>query len=252
MTTDSAPPWSLPSAADPSGVHARESPQDGKEWRARFLAEEGAVSPMVESLIASHERLRRRVEDAERLASGARVLIDRLHLAVFLLDGVEVFYENRFRCAPGGTTATSSADSDGFRAPSCRPDSVKIAIHAARRGKNVRRPFVVEREADVDLIGLALSAGRMLPGGVVIVVADPVCPPKADAEVFAQHFRLTPTEGRVAELLARGATAKEIASEHSIGVETVRTHIKNIRKKMGVDRQIDLVRRLLGGPLIFG
>ena len=71
------------------------------------------------------------------------------------------------------------------------------------------------------------------------------------AEVFREHYALTPTEARVAELLAMGLTAREIADEHGVGVETTRTHVKHILTKVGCRRQVDAVRRLVSGPILF-
>jgi DNA-binding NarL/FixJ family response regulator len=57
---------------------------------------------------------------------------------------------------------------------------------------------------------------------------------------------LTAREADVLELLQRGLTNAQIAHELSIGVETVRTHARNIYSKLGISRRRDLAR--LGGP----
>jgi DNA-binding NarL/FixJ family response regulator len=53
---------------------------------------------------------------------------------------------------------------------------------------------------------------------------------------------LTPREADVLELLQRGQTNAQIAHELSIGVETVRTHARNIYGKLGITRRRDLAR----------
>jgi DNA-binding NarL/FixJ family response regulator len=57
---------------------------------------------------------------------------------------------------------------------------------------------------------------------------------------------LTPREADVLELLQRGQTNAQIAHELSIGVETVRTHARNIYAKLGITRRRDLAR--IGRP----
>ena len=57
---------------------------------------------------------------------------------------------------------------------------------------------------------------------------------------------LTPREADVLELLQDGATNAQIAHSLSIGVETVRTHARNIYRKLGISSRRDLAR--LGRP----
>jgi len=57
---------------------------------------------------------------------------------------------------------------------------------------------------------------------------------------------LTRREADVLELLHRGMTNAQIAHELSIGTETVRTHARNIYRKLGVSTRRDLAR--LAGP----
>jgi DNA-binding NarL/FixJ family response regulator len=57
---------------------------------------------------------------------------------------------------------------------------------------------------------------------------------------------LTPREADVLELLQDGATNAQIAHALSIGVETVRTHARNIYRKLGIASRRDLAR--LGRP----
>jgi DNA-binding CsgD family transcriptional regulator len=59
------------------------------------------------------------------------------------------------------------------------------------------------------------------------------------------RFKLTSTEARIALALVDGKTPKEYAYNARIKESTVRTHVKTIYKKCGVNRQADLVRLLL-------
>jgi DNA-binding NarL/FixJ family response regulator len=53
---------------------------------------------------------------------------------------------------------------------------------------------------------------------------------------------LTPREADVLELLQEGATNAQIAHQLSIGLETVRTHARNIYRKLGIGSRRDLAR----------
>ena len=77
----------------------------------------------------------------------------------------------------------------------------------------------------------------------------------AIARKFIQHFQtdvlapdveqLSPRELEILKRLAAGAIYKEIASELDIAVETVRTYIKRICKKLHVERKAEAVNKFL-------
>ncbi len=62
---------------------------------------------------------------------------------------------------------------------------------------------------------------------------------------------LTPREADVLELLQEGLSNKQIAQELSIGIETVRTHTRNIYAKLGISTRRDLAR-FSRGPVHVG
>ncbi|HEV2075626.1 MAG TPA: response regulator transcription factor [Thermoleophilaceae bacterium] len=53
---------------------------------------------------------------------------------------------------------------------------------------------------------------------------------------------LTPREANVLEMLQEGHTNAEIAHRLSIGIETVRTHARNIYRKLGISSRRELAR----------
>ncbi|HTJ79384.1 MAG TPA: response regulator transcription factor [Rariglobus sp.] len=57
----------------------------------------------------------------------------------------------------------------------------------------------------------------------------------------SQDERLSPREHEVIELMAEGFRYKEIAEKLGIGLETVRTHVKNICIKMHVRTRIEAI-----------
>jgi DNA-binding NarL/FixJ family response regulator len=61
---------------------------------------------------------------------------------------------------------------------------------------------------------------------------------------------LTPREAEVLELLQDGSTNAQIARRLAIGMETVRTHARNIYRKLGVGSRRDLVRLARQEPVV--
>ncbi|SOC79856.1 regulatory protein, luxR family [Salinimicrobium sediminis] len=58
-------------------------------------------------------------------------------------------------------------------------------------------------------------------------------------------MELSKAEYRVAELVARGLSEKEIASELFISPKTVHTHTYNIRKKWSARSAVDVARKFI-------
>jgi len=78
------------------------------------------------------------------------------------------------------------------------------------------------------------------------VVIATLRPQRGDDEAcLRSRWRLTPTEARVARLLARGASPAQIADSMEVRVSTVRTHLQHLYEKTGAKRQVELVARLV-------
>jgi NarL family two-component system response regulator LiaR len=60
---------------------------------------------------------------------------------------------------------------------------------------------------------------------------------------------LTPREAEVLQLLQHNRTNAQVAHELSIGIETVRTHARNIYRKLGVSSRRELARSRAGEPV---
>ena len=82
----------------------------------------------------------------------------------------------------------------------------------------------------LNAIHLASRGLHVLPK--VLSAASPVPPPRPEL--------LTPREADVLELLQQGRSNAEIAASLHVGVETVRTHARNIYRKLGVRTRREL------------
>jgi DNA-binding CsgD family transcriptional regulator len=81
----------------------------------------------------------------------------------------------------------------------------------------------------------------------VVFISDPDQPFGTFGDLLRQLYRLTPAEVDVALLVLAGTRVESIARRRRTTRNTVRTHLKRIFDKVGVQSQTDLVRLLLTG-----
>lgn len=79
----------------------------------------------------------------------------------------------------------------------------------------------------------------------LLLAVCPETPVWIDPDLVAQAFGLTSTESRLAAMLAAGRSASEIAAATGRKHGTVHWHLNQIFRKQGIDRQAELVRRVL-------
>jgi DNA-binding CsgD family transcriptional regulator len=82
----------------------------------------------------------------------------------------------------------------------------------------------------------------------LVFVGDPEAAPLSRSAVLRSFYGLTPTEARIADLLAGGNEVREVAARSGITLETARFHVKRVLSKTGTRRQTELVRLMLSLP----
>lgn len=65
-------------------------------------------------------------------------------------------------------------------------------------------------------------------------------------EVLRALYGLTAAEARLAIAIGRGRELPRLSEDWNVSTETLRTHLKAVFAKTGVNRQVDLVRLLAG------
>jgi DNA-binding NarL/FixJ family response regulator len=67
---------------------------------------------------------------------------------------------------------------------------------------------------------------------------------------LAELFGLSPAESRLAVALMGGKKLHDITIETGVGISTLRSQLSAILKKVGADRQVDLIRILTSVPVV--
>jgi LuxR family maltose regulon positive regulatory protein len=68
--------------------------------------------------------------------------------------------------------------------------------------------------------------------------------PGGNRQRDTERGSLSAREREIVDLIARGLSNKEIANTLGIGAETVKSHVKSIFMKLGVDRRTQAVARV--------
>ena len=98
------------------------------------------------------------------------------------------------------------------------------------------------------VLPLTGSLGRVLIARptVLVLVTEHVRLASASHAAICQLFRCTPSEARLAQLLAEGHTLQESATRMGITYGSARVYMKLVFEKVGVHTQAQLVARVLG------
>ncbi|QED27106.1 hypothetical protein FRD01_07595 [Microvenator marinus] len=83
---------------------------------------------------------------------------------------------------------------------------------------------------------------------VMLLIYDPEQAVELEEDMVAALFGLTHTEAFVASKLAQGLSIEQVASLRRCSAATVRTHLKRVFSKTGVNRQSELVQLVLSSP----
>ena len=111
----------------------------------------------------------------------------------------------------------------------------------------VRRALVSPR---LHLHVSPVNHARATRVGALVLVVDPADRAVVDPMFVTSALGLTPAEGHIAVSLAQGKSVRDLAIETGRSEGTVRWHIKRIHTKLGISRQVDLVRLVLSLAVI--
>jgi LuxR family maltose regulon positive regulatory protein len=129
-----------------------------------------------------------------------------------------------------------------LRDRSAAADEAEAALAAAEPDRLIY-PFATTGAADLlDAIPRHETAHGALLADIVDLLRGGVAP-ALDRERLSEPEELSPSELRVLRYLPTNLTRPEIASELSVSINTVNTHIRNIYSKLGARDRSSAVRR---------
>jgi DNA-binding CsgD family transcriptional regulator len=112
------------------------------------------------------------------------------------------------------------------------------------RARDGRSPVIFH------LVPVRGTAHDIFTHAAAILVATPVVPQEVpSADVVQGLFDLTPSEAKLAALIAAGHPPREASFKLGVSEETARTTLKRVLAKTGLHRQADLVGLLRGASL---
>ena len=95
----------------------------------------------------------------------------------------------------------------------------------------------------VTVAPLGAEGTRRKSNIVMVLIVNPDWHSPSERSV-AEFFGLSPAESRLASALMKGRKLNEIANDSGVEICTLRTQLSSILRKVGVERQVDLVRIL--------
>jgi DNA-binding CsgD family transcriptional regulator len=174
--------------------------------------------------------------------------LDRLSFAALLLDhdarpiranaSGEALLRSDLSVGPTGLTTQHRASAARLR------DAIGAALAFPTR---LARPgrLAIQREAQppllVDVAPLpGASEDLFRRAKAIVIIDDPERVDAADAEALQRLFGLTPSEARVAAAVGQGRSPAEASEALGVTVLTVRSTLKSVYAKLGVNRQSQL------------
>lgn len=121
------------------------------------------------------------------------------------------------------------------------PFLVSQALHAGAHGYMLKQSMVDELFEAIDQV---MRGNQFISTNVATSL---------DSAIQGKHELgavLTARESEILTLLVRGLTPKEIASELTISIYTVYTHLNTIKQKLGLSKNADLIRYAIENEIV--
>ena len=115
-----------------------------------------------------------------------------------------------------------------------RGEGGSMVVRQARRAPSLALHVTPVQNPPIDFRTSRVAA--------LVLAVDPRRHARIDRRVLTQSLGLTPAESEVAALLAEGLSVSDIVKRRGSSEYTIRWHVKQSLRKLGVSRQMDLVR----------
>ena len=240
-------------------VWAIGDPAAGDDWGSSQVKLIESLLPHVRQFV----RVRQALSAADALGAGLAGLLDNDRIGVVQLDRVGRVLEVNAPALEILRRGDALVDRGGVldaRLPADR-SRLRRLLGLALPGLWGKAPaggsMTVQHHSGRSRLGLHVSpvgdgagdfGGRRV--AALVLVVDPARRPRADAARVAAMLGLTPSEGRMAVLLAEGLQAREIADAAGWSENYVRWLLQQVYRKRGVSGQVELVRQVLAADAL--
>ena len=257
----------LPRGGYQHGLNVRLDGPDGTSivWTLADSTEPGGWGSeqieMIERLLPhlrQYVQVRSALAGAEALGASLADLLDSTRIGVIHLDQRGGIVEANDRARGVLRRGDGLFDQDGFLRARQPADHARLETllagtlrthgskAAASDSMTIRRPpgmpRLVVHIKPVDDRRLDFGLRRV---AALVLVVDAGSPPRLDAKLVAEALGLTAAESQVAVMLSEGRTVRDIAMATGRQEGTVHELLKRAYKKLGISRQVDLVRLVL-------
>jgi DNA-binding CsgD family transcriptional regulator len=221
---------------------------------------EAAAHRTLSNLIPHLQRasqLHLRAEQYEALREASLATLDRLDLGVLIVDRWHtVLFANRMARECSRTGPLTLRDRQVGAAPPAASVKLRNLVDstiAGGSGGAMALPDPAGRQLPVSVLVAPLRGriahqvadGHLSGAAAVIFLRDPNRSLRLDPGIAAAiFFDLTPAEARVMTVLLRGEDLALSALELGISINTLKTHMRRIFAKLGVDRHAELIRHV--------
>ena len=249
------------------GLHVRLDVPDGLQivWALGDSTDtRGWSSVQIDTIerLLPHIRLfasiRQALADTRALGNSLTELLDNTSAGVIQLDRTGRIVEASVRAERLLQGRSGLCDAGGFLRARMPRDNARLQRILA----GALPAFGSERSAGATTVGRARSRSRLLVCvtpvsgrdsdfrpmqrvAALVLVVDPDRRPLIDPKLVATALDLTPSESRLAVMLAEGHSVRDIVERTNRSENTVRWHLKRIFRKQGFSSQADLVNRVL-------
>ena len=228
-------------------------PIDASGWSSSQIDMIGRVLPHLRQYV----RVRAALVEADALGTSAIELLGNARAGVIQLDRSGRIVEANDRAQELLRRDDGLSDGDGELRATFPGDDDRLqqllaqAVprfrgHGASGSMMVRWSSLLPRFAlHVKPVANREMDYRSQHVAALVLVVDPVDRARIDPGLVQAVFGLTSAETEVAVLLTESRTIRQIAAATSRSYSTVRTHLKQVFTKLGVARQLDVVKLVL-------
>jgi DNA-binding HTH domain-containing proteins len=173
-----------------------------------------------------------------------RLVLDQHGFVAEVNAAAEAVFDNDFRIKDRRLFVRDPA------ARALLKDAIDELKTSPRRNPLATEPIIVQRKDKLPVIvrtwrfdGAANGSAQDVRALLTLNALGPK--PGPPAAILARTFRLTPSEAKLASVIARGASPEIAARELKISRETARNQLKSVFAKTDTHRQSELVALLL-------